>query len=77
MITKDMIFAELTNRGFNVDVREVTKNGLKKEAFCIAEDNEEHNAIPTFYVDRVIQKAQHNDKSHEGCQSYHFKERCK
>ncbi|WP_408070678.1 DUF5688 family protein [Butyrivibrio sp. JL13D10] len=58
MITKNMIFAELTNRGFNVDVREVTKNGVKKEAFCIVDDNEKHNAIPTFYVDKVIQKAQ-------------------
>ena len=57
MITKDMIFAELTNRGLNVDVREVIKNGLKKEAFCIVDDNENHNAIPTFYFDKVAQKA--------------------
>ncbi|WP_044913693.1 DUF5688 family protein [Butyrivibrio sp. WCE2006] len=57
MITKDMIITELNNRGFMVDVKDVTKNGIKKTAFCIVNESEKHNAIPTFYIDRVIERA--------------------
>ncbi len=57
MITKTMIFDEIENRGYKVDVREAFKNGVKMEAFSLVDECEKHNAIPTFYFEKVVQRA--------------------
>ena len=60
MVTKNMIIEELTNRGYEVDCREVLKNGISREAFSI---KGESNAAPTFYFEDILQRAYERDFS--------------